>query len=301
TRRIGYLTLETPGSDSSMVQQALLRESLRRLELREGENLAIEWKFARGDVARLPALAAQLVDARVELIVAAFSQAIVAARDATGTIPIVMMGALAPVETRLVASLAAPGANVTGTSYFAPEVSGKFIELLAQITPSPKRIAVLRNPDTPGTERYRSVYERAAALLRVRLVHFDVRRLEQTPAALHGIAASGAGGLYIVGDSVINPSMPQIAGLALRRKLVSIGTALVHVRQGSLLYYGPDFPVMIERVAFYVRRILDGAAPARLPVEEPAKYELVLNLKTARALGVRLPASITEMVDRTIG
>ena len=268
--------------------------------MREGENLHIDWKFAQGDVAKLPELAAQLVASDVEVIVGAFNQAIVAARAATRATPIVMLGALAPVEAGLVDSLARPGGNLTGTTYFAPEMTGKLLEFLAELTPLPKRVAVLRNPDTPGTEHYKPVYEQAAKALGLQLLYFEVRKPDQLMPALAAIQSSNSQALYIVGDSVINPSARDITAFALRHKMVSIGTALVHVREGALLYYGPDFPMMVERVALFVRRILGGASPATLPIEEPAKYELVLNMKTAKALAIRMPRSITEATDRII-
>lgn len=297
-RRIGYLTLGT--IDSSRATQELLRQSLSKLGLREGDNLSIDWKFAQGDVAKLPALAAELVASNVELIVAAFSQAIVAAHAATRTIPIVMLGALAPVEMGLVASLSRPGGNLTGTNYFSPEMTGKILGILAEVTPAPRRVAVLRNPDTPGVERYKPVYDHAARTLGLQLVYFDVRTSDQIAPALAAIAASHSQALYITGDSVINPSIREIAGFALRQRMVSIGTALVHVRDGALMYYGPDFPMMVERVAVFTRRILSGAAPADLPVEDPVKFELVVNQKTARALSLELPRSIIVATDRFI-
>ena len=297
-RRIGYLSLETPGSESSTNQQRLLRGALAKLRLEDGVNLAIEWRFASGATARLPELAKELVRSRVELIIAAFNQSIVAASAATTTIPIIMFGALVPVELGLADSLARPGRNLTGTTYFAPETTGKLLELLKEARPGIQKVAVLTNPEVPGKPFYQPMYHRAADALGLSLLFFEVARPGEITSALQRIAASRSDALYIVGDSVINPSMPAIASFAVEHGLVSIGTALVHVRQGSLLYYGPDFPNMVDRVALYVARVLGGARPGELPIEEPTRYELVINLKTARALGITISPVLRARANR---
>lgn len=299
-RRIGYLALETQGSDSSTAQQRLLRDSLRRLGYQEGFNLAVESRFAEGHAERLPALAADLVRQEVEVIVAFFNQAIVAAKGVTSAIPIVMVGALSPVDLGLVQSLARPGGNVTGTTYFAPETTGKLFEILKDAMPAVRRVAVLLNPTVPSKQFYAPTYELAATKLGLALEFFEVRRPDEIASALFQVGASRPDALYIVGDSVLNPSTAKIAAFALEHKLVSIGTAGVHVRNGALLYYGPDLQHMVERVASYVDRILKGAKAADMPVEQPTRYELVINLKTANALGFPIPPSLRMRADRVI-
>jgi putative tryptophan/tyrosine transport system substrate-binding protein len=296
--RIGYLALETHDSDSSRVQQRLLREALRRVGRQESVNLAIEMRFAQGNVERLPSLAADLVRQDVALIVAFFNQAIVAAKNASNRIPIVMVGALSPVDLGLVRSLAHPGGNVTGTTYFSPATTGKLLEILKEAVTAARRVAILLNPTVPSKKFYAPTYELAAAKLGLTLNFFEARSPDRVASALTRISAVRPDALYIVGDSVINPSMPAIAAFALEHKLPSIGTALVHARNGALLYYGPDFENMIERVAFQVDRILAGAKPADLPVEQPSKYELAINLKTAAALGLAIPPSLRMRADR---
>lgn len=299
-RRIGYLALYSRGGDNATVQQRMLRDSLRRVGYEEDRNLAIETRLAEGQVERLPSLAADLVRHDVELIIAFFNQAIVAAKGATSTIPIVMVGALSPVDLGLVQSLARPGGNVTGTTYISPETTGKLFEILKEAMPRAKQVAVLLNPAVPSKQFYAPTYEIAAEKLGLALQFFEVRRPDEIGPALARIGASQPDALYIVGDSVLNPDSAKIAAFALEHRLVSIGTAFVHARNGALLYYGPDFANMLDRVASFVERILGGAKAADLPVEQPTKYELAINLKTAKALGFVLPPSLRGRADRVI-
>jgi putative ABC transport system substrate-binding protein len=297
-RRIGYLALETHDSNSSTVQQRLLREALSRIGHEEGRNLAIEMRFAEGYGERLRPLAADLVRQQVELIIAFFTQAIVAARDATRTVPIVMVGALSPVELGLVQSLARPGTNVTGTTYYSPQTTGKLMEILKEAVPAARRVAVLLNPAVPGKQYYAPMYEAAAAKLGLRLQFFETPRPEDIAPALERVRSMRPDALFVVGDSVINPAVTLISAFAVQAGIPSVGTALTHARNGILMYYGPHFEEMIERVAFYVDRILAGAKPAELPVEQPTRYDLVINRKTAAALGIAMPAPLLGRANR---
>lgn len=299
-RRIGYLSLETPGSDSSAAQQRLLREGLRQRGFDEGRNLAIDWRFTAGRSEQLLPLARELVRSDVEVIVAAFAQSVAAAHEATRQIPVVMMGTLVPVELGQVRSLATPGGNLTGTVYMSPETSAKLLELLKEVRPGLRRVAMFGNTAVPGKEHFTAMYARAAATLGLSLRSFGATRPEAIPGALEEVARSDCEALFLSGDSVINPASAAIAKFAVTHRLPSIGTAQVHVRSGLLMYYGPAFAELMDRVAAYTARILHGASPAELPIEEPTRFELVVNLKTAHALSLRLPLSLQARADRFI-
>ncbi|MBC5765992.1 ABC transporter substrate-binding protein [Ramlibacter albus] len=299
-RRIGYLSLYSAGSTIATTQQEMFRTALRNAGVPEGPIVTIEWRFAEGRAERLASLAAELVAARVELIVAVFQQAIVAARAATETVPIVALGALLPTEAGFAKSLAQPGGNVTGTVYFSRGVVDKLYELLREAVPRARRIAVLGNPDAPTAARYGAASEEAAARLGLAIEFVHVRRQADVAAALRQVAAARPDALFINGDASINPSMGAIAAFAIERKLPTFGTALVHVREGALLYFGPHLEEMVNRVGSFVARILRGASPATLPMEEPARYELVINSKTAAALGWQPPPALQARVDRFV-
>jgi putative ABC transport system substrate-binding protein len=298
--RVGFLSLGSEKSDVSTSQQAMLRASLKRMGLDDGSNLTIEWRFAEGREERLRSLAAELVKARCELIVAAFNQAIAAALAETRTLPVVMLGALVPVELGWARSLASPGGNATGTIYSSPETTGKLFEILQEAAPQARRVGVLVSRTVPGTAHYRAQWEKAATALGLRLHFFNVAKAEDIQPALQRMAASRMQAIYISGDSLINPSVREIAAFALEHQLPSVGTAAVHVRQGALFYYGPDFPLMVERVAVAVNRILAGTPPRELPIEAPAKYEFVFNRQTGQALGIQLPPALQVQVSRFV-
>jgi putative ABC transport system substrate-binding protein len=301
TRRIGFLSFDAAGSETAQQQQRLLREALRRVGFDEGANLLIEWRFADGKRERLSTLAKELVHLNVELILAAASnEAIAAARQATRTIPIVMHLANLPVESGFVQSLARPGGNVTGTTWVSVETSNKQFQILKEAVPGATRVANLWNPTMPEAPMYRTWNERAAAMLGLTLQFVDASRPEDVTPALGRVAASRPDVLYVATDPVIRSRLREIVDFTIERKLPSMGAGFIFVRSGGLLYYGPDIPHTWDRTASYVDRILRGARAMDLAVEEPTKYRLVINLKTAKAIGLTIPPSLLQRADQVI-
>jgi putative ABC transport system substrate-binding protein len=299
-RRIGYLSPEVAESEPGRRNQRLIRESLRRAGYEEGRNLTIEWRFAEGKTDRLDELAKDLVRRDVELIVT-FGNAVAAAKHASRTLPVVMFIGTRPIELGIVESFARPGGNVTGTVWTSPEMSGKTLEILKEAAPGAVRIAILRNSSIRWDKIYESERQRAAQTLGMTYEYFDVARAEELPAVLDRIAASRTDALNIVYDpAVIGSRLREIASFAIQRKLVSIGDARAVVNTGALLYYGPVASDIADQTAGYVDRILRGAKPADLPVQMPRKYELVINAKTARAIGYKIPPVLALRADEMI-
>ncbi len=299
-RRIGVLSVGSSATDVVQQFQRRLREQLLQAGYEEGRNLAIEWRFARGDVARLDGLANELVGLNVEVIVAGTNDAIAAAKRATRTIPIVMYGAVLPVELGFIESLARPGGNITGTTWSAPEMTGKLLEILKEAAPRTARIAVLLNPTLPGMALSQPAAGRAARELGISMEAFPVTRPEDIAAALDLIGASRPDALLVAADSIVGSRIREIAAFALRQKLLSMGTIPQFVNEGGALYYGVDIWHLFQRMISHVDRILKGAKPAELPVEQPSKFELVINLKTAKALGLTIPQSLLLRADEVI-
>lgn len=300
-RRIGYLAPDVAESEAGRRNQRLLRESLRRVGYEEGKNLAIEWRFAAGRSDDLDELARDLVRRDVELIVTLASPATIAAKNASPTIPVVMYLGVVPVELGIVASLARPGGNVTGTVWISPEMLGKILQILKEAVPTAVRIAALRNPATPSIRIYTPELERAAQVLGLTCQLFDVTRPGDIPAALERIAASRPDALHVEHDSaVIGSHLPEIASFAIRHKLVSIGNARAVVNAGGLLFYGPVASDIADQTAGYVDQILRGAKPADLPIQLPRKYEFVVNAKIARAIGYKVPPALLMRADEVI-
>lgn len=300
-RRIGYLSPEVAESEPGRRNQRLLRESLRRVGYAEGRNLTIEWRFAEGKYDRLDELAEDLVRRDVELIVAFTNAPIFAAKRASHTVPVVMFIGVLPVELGIVKSFARPGGNVTGTVWTSPELPGKIAQILKEAAPGAVRVALLWNPSDPVGKIYESELQRAAQMLGVTYQSFYVTRAEEIPAVLERIAASRADALSVFYDpAVIGSRLREIATFAIQRKLVSIGSARAVVNTGGLLYYGPVAADIADQTAGYVDRILRGAKPADLPVQMPRKYELVINAKTARAIGYKIPTTLALRADEII-
>jgi putative ABC transport system substrate-binding protein len=279
----------------------LLRESLQRLGYEEGKNLAIEWCFAEGRNDRLNELAKDLVRRDVELIVAFSNTPVVAVKRASLTIPIVMFIGVAPVEVGLVQSLARPGGNVTGTVWFSPELPGKMLQILKEAVPGAVHIATLRTPSDLNRVLYDAETVRAATMLGLKLQFFEVERPEDIPAALERIAASRPDALRVQYDpGVIGSRLREIASFAIKHKLVSMGTARAVVNTGALFYYGPVASDLADQTAGYIDRILRGAKPSELPIQMPRKYEFVVNARTARAIGYKIPLAIAQRADEVI-
>ena len=293
--RIGYL------SPVSAVSIETFRQGLRELGYIDGTNIIIEYRFADGRFDRLPALAMELVRLNVDVIVTALTQASLAARDATKTIPIVIAGVSDPVGSGLIANLARPGGNITGTSSQTSEVVGKSLEFLKEAIPGIMHVAVLWNPANAvfQTQMLKET-ETAAVALRVQLKDFGVRTVDELSAAFAAIAQERADALLVLGDPLLISQQKRIIDYAAKQRLPAIYATKEHAAAGGLMTYGPNIEGQFRRAATYVDKILKGAKPAELPVEQPTQFELVINLKTAKALGITIPTTLLGRADEVI-
>ena len=267
----------------------------------EGQNLVIEWRFSGGRAELLPDLAAELVRLRVDLIVVPSTPTALAAKNATTTIPLVTVAVTDPVALGLVASLARPGGNITGlTSSVGPEIAGKQLELLKEIVPKVSRMAALWNPATPDSAPRLREAEMAARALGVELQPVEARSANDFDRAFAAMTAKRAGALLVVGDVMFSTHRIRLAHLSAKSRLPAMYSGREYVEAGCLMSYGASNPDLFRRAATYVDKILKGAKPADLPVEQPTKFELVINLKTARALGLTIPQSLLLRTDEVI-
>jgi putative ABC transport system substrate-binding protein len=296
--RIGYLS---PGSPTSAphIDEAF-RQGLRELGYVEGQNIVIEYRWAEGRAERLPDLAAELVNLKVDVIVAGGTPAPLAAKHATSTIPIVMATAGDPVGSGLVASLARPGENVTGLSAISPELGGKRLQFLKEVIPGVSRVAVLWNAANPYAVLVWRQTEAAARTLGVQVQSLAVRGPDDFENALPAAIKWGAGALIVVEDPLTYIHRMRIADFAARNRLPWIDGYREYAEAGALMAFGPNLADLYRRAATYVYKILKGAKPADLPVEQPTKFELVINLKTAKALGLTIPESVLVLADEVI-
>jgi putative ABC transport system substrate-binding protein len=299
--RIGYLST---GSASGTYTRPLeaFRQGLRELGWHEGGNVLIEYRYAEGRADRLPALAHELVKLNVDVIVASPTPAALAARNATPTIPIVAMSLTEPVAVGLVASLARPGGNVTGLTYGVDtEIFGKQLQLLKEVIPNVRRVAVLANPSgSPASPLVMEAVKKAARSLDLPLQILEVREPDDFDAAFAAMVKERAGALLLTGDPMFFVHRLRLADLAMKNRLPSMSTQWQWVEAGGLLSYAPSFPDQWRRAATYVDKILRGAKPADIPIEQPAKFELVINLRTAKTLGISLPQSMLQRADEVI-
>jgi putative tryptophan/tyrosine transport system substrate-binding protein len=297
--RVGFLGPRSR-SDGTPYLDAFL-QGLRELGWVEGQNIAIEYRFAEGRLDRLAALAAELVRLKVDVILAASTPPAVAAKSATSTIPIVMATSADPVELGLVASLARPGGNVTGLSFsVALDVVGKELELLKETVPKVRRVAVLWNPANPGNTLAMKTLRNTARSLSVQLQLLEARSPNEFEAAFAAMAREGAGALLVVPDSIFGLHRARLQDLAAKSRLPAMYGLREHTEAGGLMSYAVDLRDSFRRSATYVDKILKGAKPADLPVEQPTKFELVINLKTAKALGLTIPQSVLLRADEVI-
>ncbi len=296
--RIGFLLPYSPGPDPRV---EAFRQGLRELGYVEGQNVAIEYRWADGRFEQLPNLAADLVRLKVDVIVAAVTQASLAAKQAASAIPIVMVGVSDPVGTGLVISLARPGANITGTSSMTAEVVGKQLELLKETVPKISRVAALWNPANPIFQAIqRKETEVAARALGMQLRILEARGPDEIDRAFAAMAKERTKALLVLGDPVFISHRKRIADLAANGHLTAISGTREFVDAGGLMAYGPSFSDMYRRAAHYVDRILKGTKPADLPVEQPTKFELIINLKTAKQIGLTIPPNVLARADRVI-
>jgi ABC-type uncharacterized transport system substrate-binding protein len=296
---VGYLTIASREQTHHLIKA--FEEGLRSLGYRVGENVVIEYRFADGEMERLPALAAGLVRLGVDVIVTGTNPNTVAAMKATTTIPIVMTNSIDPIGTGLVASLARPGGNVTGfTADTGDEIFGKRLELLKETLPNLSRVGILWNPDVaPNHSRLTSIRE-AAPALGMTLVPAEARGLDALEQAFATMVRERAQGFVVLSDGVLFNHRGQIAVMALRNRLPAASTQSEYAEAGFLLTYGVDFRDLFRRSAVFVDKIFKGAKPADLPVERPTKFDLVVNLKTAKALGLDVPPTLLARADEVI-
>jgi putative tryptophan/tyrosine transport system substrate-binding protein len=298
--RIGYL-LSNPAANPHLHEA--FRQGLRDLGYVEGRNLVIEYRSAEGKLERLPALAAELVALKVDVIVAGGTPAALATKQATKTLPIVFTAVADPVTSGLVTSLARPGGNVTGLSVLLPELVGKCLERLKQAVPEVSRVAVLWQPGGLGERTEKDMLKRAevaARALGVRLQFLEARGPADFDRAFSDMTRARAGALTVLASNMLLGERRRLVDLAAENRLPAVYTWRDFVDAGGLMAYGPDLADSFRRAATYVDKILKGAKPGDLPVEQPTKFELVINLKTAKALGLTIPPSLLGQADQVI-
>jgi putative ABC transport system substrate-binding protein len=298
--RIGYLSINLAGGPH-MTQG--FRQGLHDLGYVEGRNVVIEFRDAEGKLERLPALAAELVVLKVDVIVVGGTVAALATKQATRTLPIVFVSAVDPVTDGLVASLARPGGNVTGLATLSPELVGKRLEQLKQVVPRVSQVAVLWQPGALGerTEKdLREEAENAARALGVRLQFVEARGPDDFDRAFSDMTRARAGALTVLGSSMLINERRRLVNLAAKNRLPAVYGLREYVDAGGLMSYGPNNVDLFRRAATYVDKILKGAKPGDLSVEQPTKFELVINLKTAKALGLTIPQSVLARANEVI-
>jgi putative tryptophan/tyrosine transport system substrate-binding protein len=276
------------------------RKGLRELGYIEGQNLAIVYRWSDGFTERLPSLAIDLVGQRVDVIVASGTQATRAAMQATSSTPIVMATGVYPDKLGFVASLARPGGNVTGLTNVGPELNAKMLELFMELAPRVSRLAVIHNPSSPVEALVLPELKAAAQAAGVEVLPVEVRTPDEFAAALSALLGRGPNALLALGNPANFRNRQLIADFALERRLPSVFQERMFVQAGGLLSYAPSYPEMFRRAATYVDKILKGAKPADLPVEKPTRYELVINRRTAQALGLTIPPSLSLRADEII-
>ena len=294
--RIGFLRRAAP----EPADFEAFRQGLRDLGYFEGKNIITEQRYAHGLADRLPGLAAELVGLKVDILVVDGTATAAAAKSATTTIPIVFTLAGDPVATGLVASLARPGGNLTGLSQIAPELSGKRLELLKEAASKVSRVAVLRNPDNPATGVQLKETEAAARAIGLQLRVFELREPKELDNAFSSMVGARADALVQLTDGMFFTQRVRIVELAAKGRLPAIYEAREFVEAGGLMSYGVSFIALYRRAATYVDKILKGAKPADVPVEQPTKFELVINLKTAKQIGLTIPPNVLARADRVI-
>ena len=299
--RIGYLSPSDPANGSALIEGILL--ALRELGYVEGQNIIIEYRYADGKWDRLPEIAAELVRLKVDTILVGGPPVVRAAMNTTKTIPIVMWGAgTDPVEEGLVKSLARPGGNVTGITNLGPELGGKRLELFKEAVPKLARVAVLYDPATPGNVgEVKEVLPVAARALRLTIQSWDVRDTDDFGRIFAALTKERPDGLYVTGGGpLVSSNRKRLVDFALKSRLASMYRDRQSVDVGGLMSYGADLADSYRRVAYFVDKILKGAKPADLPVEQPTKFEFVINQKTAKQIGLTIPPEVLARATKLI-
>ena len=293
--RVGYLRLiENPVNDEAF------RKGLREMGYVEGQNIQLEYRYSGGSLERLAEYAQELVHLKVDVIVAASTQSIDAARRATTTVPIVFPVTADPVASRFITSLAQPGGNLTGLTTLNEQVAGKRVELLKEVIPRISRLGVLRNPTNSGSAFALKETERAANHLGLTLKVLEVQNAAELEGAFNRAIKEQAGALLVVVDNLFASQRKRIAALGRNHRLPMMSGESADVEAGSLMYYGVNLPDLFRRAATYVDKILKGAKPADLPVERPTKFEFLINLETAKQIGLTIPRNVLARADRVI-
>jgi putative ABC transport system substrate-binding protein len=296
--RIGFLVPRSSANFGGRVEA--FRAGLRNLGYVEGKNLTIEWRFADGEYDRLPALADQLIQSKIDVLVVDSTPGLKVAHAATTTIPIVMISVGDPVASGFVESLSRPGGNITGLSNLVGDVSAKYVELLHVAVPGLKRVAVLTNPDNLTHPKIASQVRAAATTIGVNVSPIVARTPAEIEAGFGTIRKEGAGALIVLGDPFFGQQGSQIGELALKSRLPTLATNRSLAEAGGLMSYGQDLSEHYRRAATYVDKILKGAKPRDLPVEQSTRIELVINMKTATALGLTIPQPLLLRADDVI-
>jgi putative ABC transport system substrate-binding protein len=295
--RLGFLGSTTPSGVEKVLPR--FRLGLRNLGYLEGQNLLIDFRWAEGNYARLSEYAAELVRLRSDILLSYGTPGTLAAKQATTSVPIVMIVSGDAVATGIVASLARPGGNVIGSTFFDPELQAKRLELIKEALPFARRVAVLANPDNPIDAGNIPAMRRTAEALKLELQLFDVQRADQLPNVIASVVKAGSDVIAATSDAVLRGNAGRLAELTAEHRLPLVGD-LELAQAGGLLGYGVNLGDLWYRGAYFVDRILKGAKPADLPVEQPTKFALVINLKSARLLGIDVPASALARADEVI-
>jgi putative ABC transport system substrate-binding protein len=296
--RIGFLDSTTPADSSRRIK--VFQDEFRRLGYTEGTNLITEYRYARGRLDNLRELADELVHLKVDVLITNSSNITQAAKEASKTIPIVFTSVIDPVKDGFVASLAKPGGNLTGFTILAPDLNGKRLELLKEAFPKITRVGFLLIGGSPRGEQRFSELEAAAKGLELRLLPFKHYESEDLESAFHAAKKGGAQALIWSPTTFLNVNLIRIIDLAAKSRLPAIYPSEAHAEAGGLMSYGPDFLYRFRRAAIYVDKILKGAKPAELPVEQPTRFEFVINLKTANQIGLTIPPNVLARADRVI-
>jgi putative tryptophan/tyrosine transport system substrate-binding protein len=296
--RLGYLTAASRSTIPARIEA--FRQGMRELGYVEDNNIVIEWRFGERKEDRLPAIAAELVRLKVDVIVTGGPISTRRAREATVSIPIVMAQDTDLVASGFVASLARPGGNITGLATLAPEISGKRLELLKEVVPRLSRVVVLGSSTEPANAQSLKETELAAGALGVKLQHVDVLAPKDIETAFRAASKGGADAVLVLPSSVVNSQRTQIAELAVKNRLPAAYHQTEFVEDGGLMSYGVSFTDLFRRAATYVDKILKGAKPADLPVEQPKKFEFIINLKAAKQIGLTIPPNVLVRADKVI-
>jgi putative ABC transport system substrate-binding protein len=296
--RIAYLSANFPSAMAERTEA--FRQGLRELGYVEGKDILIEYRYAEGKFDRVPALAAELVRLKVDIIVTSGASVTRAAKEATTTIAIVMAQDSDPVGNRFVASLARPGGNITGLSTLSPELSGKGLELLKEIVPKLSRVAVLGTSTRPGNAQNLKETELASEALGVKIQYLDVLGPKDIETAFRAASKGRADAVLVLGSPVLNSQRAHVVDLAVKNRLPAIYASAEWVEDGGLMSYGPSITDLSRRAATYVDKILKGTKPADLPVEQPKKFEFIINLKAAKQIGLTIPPNVLARADKVV-